>query len=207
MTELTSSIEALIDGSNGAIAPRAENGFLRSLSPNSHRLLEDHLILVQLATGAQMQRNGDPIDGVYFPTSCLLALISRTEAGQTVETSMAGNEGAVGLIDACASGISNVDCIVQVDGSAWRCPQKVCRELAMSDSQFNACAWRLAQLQLMESRQSAVCEALHPVEKWFARWMLESTDRSGGRNPLPMTQEFLTAMLGVRTPKPRSCES
>ncbi len=39
---------------------------------------------------------------------------------------------------------------------------------------------------------------MHPVEQRFARWLLESFDRCGGRNPLPMTQEFLAAMLGVQ---------
>ena len=39
---------------------------------------------------------------------------------------------------------------------------------------------------------------MHKVEERFARWMMESYDRSAGRNPLPLTQEFLAAMLGVQ---------
>jgi CRP-like cAMP-binding protein len=94
--------------------------------------------------------------------------------------------------------MSGADCIIQVDGRAWRAPAAVCRNLAVSDTDFAARAWLLAELQGLETRQSALCQTLHPVEQRFARWLLESVERCGGRAPLPMTQEFLAAMLGVQ---------
>ena len=54
------------------------------------------------------------------------------------------------------------------------------------------------ELQIGESRQSALCQADHKVEQRFSRWLLESFDRTRGRNPLPFTQEYLAAMLGVQ---------
>ena len=39
---------------------------------------------------------------------------------------------------------------------------------------------------------------MHPVEARFCRWLLESMERTAGRNPLPLTQEFMAAMLGVQ---------
>ena len=53
-------------------------------------------------------------------------------------------------------------------------------------------------MQLTESRQSGMCQALHGVEPRMARWLLDSLERCGGRNPLPLTQEFMAAMLGVQ---------
>ena len=58
------------------------------------------------------------MEWVYFPQFCLLSLISLGYGGQTIETSMAGREGAAGLLEACASEQSSVDCVVQVDGAA-----------------------------------------------------------------------------------------
>ena len=87
---------------------------------------------------------------------------------------------------------------MQVDGRAWRATAAHCRQMAGSDLHFSATAWRLAELQVAESRQSGLCQAMHTVEQRCARWLMESFDRSGGRNPLPMTQEFLAAMLGVQ---------
>jgi len=111
---------------------------------------------------------------------------------------MVGNEGAAGLLESCGSQKSRVDCLVQVDGRAWRAPAAACRALAASDADFNNCVLRFAELQLVEARRSAYCQAVHPAPRRLARWLTESIDRTGGKNPLPMTQEFLAAMLGVQ---------
>jgi hypothetical protein len=50
----------------------------------------------------------------------------------------------------------------------------------------------LTQLQL-----GAACNALHPVEARMARWMLHLRDRIG-HDVLPLTQEVISQMLGVR---------
>ena len=81
---------------------------------------------------------------------------------------------------------------------AWRAPAAACRDLARSDPAFAARAWTLVEQQLTESRLSGMCQALHPVERRLARWLLESMERSGGRNPMPLTQEFIASMLGVQ---------
>jgi CRP-like cAMP-binding protein len=54
------------------------------------------------------------------------------------------------------------------------------------------------ELLTIELRQNVACHALHPVEKRLAWWLLECLDRSGGINPLPLTQEFLANMMGVQ---------
>ena len=180
------------------MSDRPENAFLRDLSPQSFARLREQLGLVELTLASKLQRNQIATEWVYFPVSGLLSLISEDGEGQSVETSMAGNEGAAGLLEACGSGVSSVDCVVQVDGRAWRAPAAHCRHLTASDPAFAAIAWRLIEYQTAECRQSGLCQAMHSVEQRFARWLLESRDRCGGRNPLPITQEFLAAMLGVQ---------
>ena len=178
--------------------PRPPNGFLQSLDPASFDRLSPTLKSVELELGRNLYHAGDETEWVHFPKSCLLSLISIARGGQGVETSMVGSEGACGLTEACGSGASVVDCVVQIDGRAWRSPASHCRALAFSDPAFAARAWVQAELQMAESRQSGLCQAMHPVEARFARWLLESRDRSAGRNPLPLTQEFIAAMLGVQ---------
>ena len=53
------------------------------------------------------------------------------------------------------------------------------------------------QLRLAQVQQSAACNALHEAESRFCRWLLQSRDRSDG-DIVPITQEFLAQMLGVR---------
>ena len=177
---------------------RPDNAFLQNLPPDSFDSLAAHLKMVDLQLGAAVFLQDASTEWVYFPETCLLSLISSSDGGERVETSMVGAEGVAGIPEACGSGRSSVEGVVQVDGRAWRIPAALCRKLVFSDAAISAAAWRAAELQLAESRQSALCHAMHPVEARFSRWLLESLDRSGGRNPLPLTQEFLAAMLGVQ---------
>jgi CRP-like cAMP-binding protein len=56
---------------------------------------------------------------------------------------------------------------------------------------------RYAQEATMEVTQIAACNRLHSVEKRLARWLLMSQDRIRS-DKLPLTQEFLSQMLGTR---------
>jgi CRP-like cAMP-binding protein len=56
---------------------------------------------------------------------------------------------------------------------------------------------RYAQGFVGSLMRSAACNALHSVEQRCARWLLTTRDHVG-RNDFPLTQEFLSMMLGVR---------
>lgn len=49
----------------------------------------------------------------------------------------------------------------------------------------------------MQATQVAACNRLHGVEERLARWLLMSQDRVQG-DVVPLTQEFLSHMLGTR---------
>jgi DNA-binding transcriptional MocR family regulator len=49
----------------------------------------------------------------------------------------------------------------------------------------------------MQFQHVAACNALHPVEARMARWLLHIHDRIDG-DVLPLTQEALSQLLGVR---------
>lgn len=175
-----------------------QNAVLRSLGVEAYRRLSPHLASVELKLGTHLYRDGMPVEWVYFPETSLLSIVATSLDGQTVETSMVGNEGGAGLIEASSSQVSGANCVVQVDGRAQKAPASVWRRLSVTDAEFTLMTFKLAELQLAESRQSGFCQAIHPVGPRLARWVAESTDRCGGRNPLPMTQQFLAAVLGVQ---------
>jgi CRP-like cAMP-binding protein len=52
---------------------------------------------------------------------------------------------------------------------------------------------------LSQISQSVACSHLHSVEQRMCRWLLMMHDRVGS-DDLPLTQEFLAQMLGVRRP-------
>lgn len=125
-------------------------------------------------------------------------MLANAENGDSIEAHMVGTEGAALLLEACGSGVGASTCNVQSDGRAWRAPAALCRELSTTNADFARRTFELLELQLAEARQSALCQGLHHVERRLARWLLESSDRAAGRNPMPLTQEFIAAMLGVQ---------
>src|SRR5260370_1453782 len=55
----------------------------------------------------------------------------------------------------------------------------------------------LRAVQLAQSQQSAACNAIHTIEARLSRWLLRCRDLVGSEE-LPLTQEFVAQMLGVR---------
>jgi hypothetical protein len=180
------------------MAERPRNAFLLGLRSATFDEVKDHLRPIDLSFSRNVQTEDVRADWVYFPESCLLSLISHSAAGDSVETAMAGNEGAAGLVEACAGQLSGTEVKVQVQGRAWRMLASTCRSLASSVPDFSDCAWRLAVLQMEETRQSTICHALHRANARLARWLLETGERCGGQQRIPMTQEILAALLGVQ---------
>ena len=56
---------------------------------------------------------------------------------------------------------------------------------------------RYTQALITQMAQTAVCNRHHSVEQQLCRWLLMSLDRLAS-NELPMTQELIANMLGVR---------
>jgi CRP-like cAMP-binding protein len=58
-------------------------------------------------------------------------------------------------------------------------------------------AARFDSTMLAQAQQTALCNAVHPVEARICRWLLEVQDRTGS-SKIPLTQGALAQMLGVR---------
>jgi CRP-like cAMP-binding protein len=56
---------------------------------------------------------------------------------------------------------------------------------------------RYNDLLITQIQQSVACNALHPLEARLCRWLLQTGDCCDGGD-VPLTQEFLGQMLGVR---------
>jgi len=56
---------------------------------------------------------------------------------------------------------------------------------------------RANEMLLGQVQMTAACNALHPIQARLARWILQSRDRVDD-DLIPLTQELLSEMLGVR---------
>lgn len=175
-----------------------QNAFLAGLAPATWERLAPDTKVARLELGKLIYRPDEPVRTVYFPLSCLISQVNRSEDGQGVETAMVGRDNAAGVLESLGTGKAVWESMVQVDGEAIIASAKTVRRLAGEDAAFNFECWRLAETQAFESQQSVACQALHAGEKRLARWLHEAHTRTGARNPLPVTQEVVATMLGIQ---------
>jgi Crp-like helix-turn-helix domain len=87
--------------------------------------------------------------------------------------------------------------IVQISGEAMMCDVDALKRAALQSQTLLSLLVRHEQTVYAQAQQSAACNASHEVAARLARWMLRARDLSGS-DTLPLTQEFLAEMLGVR---------
>jgi CRP-like cAMP-binding protein len=176
---------------------KAGNRLLAMLPAADFDLLAPHLRKVSPERDAVLVRSGDLVEHIYFPLSGTIAFIMDMPNGQTVATAVIGNEGAVGILSALGSSRSPMTAVVRVAGTS----------LVISPRRFQAALSRSAAIKhvveiytrtlLAQFQHVAACNALHSVEARLARWLLHIRDQVDS-DFLPLTQEALSELLGVR---------
>ena len=185
-------------------APRATqfeegqfNRFLATLPPHDFSMLAPHLRTIWLERGVMLHEAGEKLERVYFLHTGMVSLVAVMQSGAAVETATIGRAGVIGASAGLGAKLALARAIVQLPGTtAW-----------ISASQFHAAAAqshairdlivRYNDILLAQVQQSVACSALHGLEARLCRWLLETHDCMDG-NVIPLTQEFLGQMLGVR---------
>src|SRR4051794_22438048 len=74
---------------------------------------------------------------------------------------------------------------------------KILKELANKNIGLRMALVHHERALSAQTQQVAACNALHELEERLSRWLLQSRDLVQ-RDTLPLTQEFLSQMLGVQ---------
>lgn len=177
--------------------PILMNRFLSALPADDKALLAPHLSPVELEKGRLLYDPGDLIDQVYFPADCVISLMTLMENGAAIESATIGREGALGLMAAAGPRQSLSRAVVQAPGGAFRMAAQSLNEAWNRSASLRDMVDRHNEALFGHAIQSAACNALHPVEARFCRWLLSYQDRID-TNTIGLTQEFLADMLGVQ---------
>src|SRR3981189_1537116 len=175
----------------------ASNRLLAALPPADFGLLAPYLQKVSLEQDAVLLRSGDLIEQIYFPHSGTISLMLGMPNGQTVATAVIGREGAVGMLSVLEPSSSPVTAVVRVAGIASRISALRFHAAFSQSGAIRHAVQTHARALLMQFQHVAACNALHSVEARMARWLLHIHDRIDG-DDLPLTQEALSQLLGVR---------
>jgi CRP-like cAMP-binding protein len=173
------------------------NRLLAALPAADFDLLAPHLRKVSPERDEVLVRSGDRVEQIYFPLSGTIAFIMEMPNGQTVATAMIGNEGAVGILSALGPSRSPMTAVVRVAGISLQIyPARFQAALSRSGA-IRHVVQIYTKALLAQFQHVAACNALHSVEARLARWLLHIHDRVDG-DLLPLTQEALSELLGVR---------
>jgi CRP-like cAMP-binding protein len=178
---------------------RVENRLLSCLPEEESGRLEPHFERVSLSHGQHVIVPDEPIRDIYFPTTCLLSLVTILEDGSTVESGTIGREGMSGIPILLDAKTTTMPTFAQIPGGAIKVQASVIKELYNEGGALHKLLNRYIHTVIVTGSQSSACNARHKVEERLCRWLLMSSDGVGS-DRLNLTQEFLATMLGVRRP-------
>jgi CRP-like cAMP-binding protein len=182
---------------NGRSEFQTQNRLLGALSAADYSLLQPNLKEVPLEAGTVLQDAGDRIQYVYFPLSGMISLLTVMRDGKAVETLALGREGALGISFGLGAPYAFARAVVQIAGRAARISASQFQAGLRESERLHEVTVRYKENRLWQTHQAAACNAVHGAEARLSRWLLHTSDIIGG-GLVPLTQEHLSHMLGVR---------
>jgi CRP-like cAMP-binding protein len=177
-------------------SPR-ENRLLASLSNADFAMIQPWLSATVLKQGTLLQEAGEPIESVYFPHSGMLSLLAVMADGIGVEIAMVGRESTAGAMAGVGLNRAISRTVVQLPGHGSRISVPHFRNAVDQSNALKDLIIRHNEGLMAQVQYTAACNSLHTVEARLCRWILQTRDRADS-DDLPLTQEFLAEMLGVR---------
>lgn len=173
------------------------NNLLRALRADDFKLLMPMLSEWRGERGAVLYEPGDPVRHVYFPCGAsLVSYIVVLEDGQAIECALVGREGAIGGIVSQGRLPSYSRAQVQFPGEFLRIDSGKLEELKLQSLTLRHLFARYADCLMANIFQQVACNAAHSIEQRAAKWLIAAMERTGNHN-IPLTQEQLSAMMGV----------
>jgi CRP-like cAMP-binding protein len=173
-----------------------ENKLLAGLPREQLEVLSPHFSTAVLARGGPASSRRE-FDQVYFPQSGMPSLLVVLRDGKAIETATVGREGVVGAMAGLGLYKSSVRVTVQLPLPVTTIAASQFRKAVDGSHAVRDLCIRYNEILLVQARVTAACNAVHPIKARFCRWLLQSANRAES-DTVPLTQEFLAEMLGVR---------
>jgi CRP-like cAMP-binding protein len=180
-----------------AIADRRRNALLARLPVDEDQRLASQLEPVSLTPRDVVERQGEPLEAVYFPLDVVVSVVESTDTSGEVEITTIGNEGVVGMQAFLGAAASPFNAHCQVPGRALRLGSTELRASLNANATLHQLFRVSAQVTIAQLSRNVICHQLHQAEPRTARWLLMTHDRVGA-DEFQLTQDFLAQMLGVR---------
>ena len=173
------------------------NKLLAALPSPDFETLKTHFTIVPMAQGTLLFEVDDEVDQVFFPLSGMVSLLVVLKSGNAIETATVGREGVVGAMAGLGLRKSRVRAVIQLPGTVARMSVAQFKRATLTSAAIANMCVTYDEVLLAQARMTAACNISHAIEARFCRWLLQCRDRAES-DAVPLTQEFLSEMLGVR---------
>ncbi len=172
------------------------NRLLAALSPDDFFLLQPHLEPVTFGLRQVVVKAGEAISHVDFVERGQISILAQIEHGR-IEVGMVGPEGITGTPLVLEASISPYTFMSQAESDVLRIPAEVLQAALSWSGTLRTILLHYVHALMTQMAQTAFANASYDIEARLARWILMMHDRLG-TDDLPMTHDFLSAMLGNR---------
>lgn len=188
-------VEDTLSGSMKTAAT-VRNRILAGLPRGEYARILPSLTRVTLKSGQVLHEPGGSTPSAYFLDSAIVSIVSLAQDGTSMEVSLVGDEGVVGLPIVLRSHGLPYRIIVQAPGVAWRIKADVLRREFERCGLLHELVLRYVHTLIVYLSQSSACNRFHTIQQRLSRWLLISQDRARS-SEIRSTQEFLSQILGV----------
>jgi len=174
-----------------------KNRLLAALPAEVYQRLLPHLQVVDLPLEQVIHGYNEPTEYIYFPQQGIVSLVSIMANGATVEVGLVGKEGMVGMQALLGGNTMPNQAFAQIPGQATRIRTEHLQVEFDRGGALQKLLLRYVQALYTQVSQTAACNRLHMVEARLARWLL-LVRYSLESDEIPLTQEYISQMLGTR---------
>ena len=175
--------------------PHHRNAVLAALSPRAFSLLESHLRYRDFPEGHVLWDAGAPTERVFFPLSGIISVVLPVKDGSGIEVASVGREAVAGLGAGQARSVTQGTTLISGTFSYISASQLAAA--ARQNEEIGRIAAICSDWLLAQAQQFAACNAVHPADARFCRWLLQAAERIEGE-VIPSTQETIAQALGIR---------
>jgi CRP-like cAMP-binding protein len=173
------------------------NLILSVVPPEERRRLLPHLECVELRSREVLFTAGGRLKDVYFPADSVVATYGVSRDGSTTQYAFIGSEGFLDLPAMFGDTLSVSSAVVVYPGHCYRLAIGPVAESFQRSEALRRVVLRCASSRVLQSAQTSLCNAHHPVEQRLCRWLLQALDRVAARE-LRITHDLIGTLLGVR---------
>jgi CRP-like cAMP-binding protein len=160
------------------------------------RILPDLTSVTLLKSGQVLYEPGGVMHSAYFLDTAIVSILSVAEDGTSIEVSVVGDEGVIGIPIVLRTHGLPYKIIVQAPGTAWRMKADVLRKEFDQCGPLHKLVLHYLHTLIVVLSQSGACNRFHTIQQRLCRWLLTSQDRARS-SEIQSTQELLSQTLGV----------